>query len=375
MKRIILIGGIVLAVTFSSIQLVASASLKLAPGEAEIVYTFADDQPTPFLREPEGIALDRKGNIFVSDRRGDTRLENKIIKIPPRGESSILADLGPSLSGCSGASGILGLTTDPIGNVYAAFGSCGNNGGVWKIYRNGHIEHLSGSEDIETPNALTFDQRGNLYVTDSSYFVESGPGLVWRYGKSRNFEVWKSSKLLAPAESDPYPFPAPGANGIAFYPPNHVYVVNNEKSLILHIPVLPDGNAGEVTVVAGAWVSPPPEPTGPPGLLYAPDGLSVDVEGNLYAACPSAGLAPFPLSPVIKIYPATGNVEAIVAPYTDVDPSPLFDFPTSLAFGTGPLDKKSLFVVNPTLSGVATPGASGQVITQVGVGVPGRTGQ
>ena len=178
------------------------------------------------------------------------------------------------------------------------------------------------------PNDLVFDWCGNLYVTDSFPKDDKDPGLVWRYGKNRRFEVWASDDLLAPAPGfDPFGFPAPGANGIAFYPPNHVYVANNEKSIILDIELKKDGSAGEIEIVAGAW-----PPMGPPGVLTAPDGLTVDRQGNLYAAVPPAGLAPFPLSPVIKIYPDSGAVEPLFEP--SMDPSDLFDFPTSLAFGT-----------------------------------------
>jgi sugar lactone lactonase YvrE len=127
--------------------------------------------------------------------------------------------------------------------------------------------------------------------------------------------------------------------------------------------VLPDGAAGDVFVVAGTY-----PPAGPPGLLMAPDGLAIDAEGNLYTVVPPAGFAGFPLSPVIRITPTTGEVEAIVKPF--VDPSPLFDFPTSLAFGTGPLDHQSLFVVGITARTYGFEG-SGPKITQVGVGVRG----
>ena len=40
MKRSTLIQGIVLGLAFSTIQLTVSAAVKLAPGDAEIVYTF-----------------------------------------------------------------------------------------------------------------------------------------------------------------------------------------------------------------------------------------------------------------------------------------------------------------------------------------------
>jgi len=372
MKRISIIGGIVLGLTFSTIQLTAGWDCGLAFGEAEFAYSLAEfndpDADPPMLSEPEGIALDWRGNIYFSNRKGDgvTMTTNEIIRISPWGKKTVIADLGPAEPGFNG---VLGLTTDWWGNVYAAFVSGNERHGVWKISRYGHKRHLRGSKKIKMPNDLVFDWRGNLYVTDSFPKDEAGPGLVWRYGKrDRRFKVWASDVLLAPAPEpiNPYGFPAPGANGIAFYPPNHIYVANNEKSIILDIQVRRNGSAGEVKIVAGAW-----PPAGPPGILTAPDGLTVDVLGNLYAAVPAAGLAPFPLSPVIKINPVTHEVTPLFVPSTGF--SPLFDFPTSLAFGTRRGDRKTIFVINPTPAGIG-PG-SGQAITQVGVGVRGLPGQ
>ena len=146
---------------------------QLAVGEAAVIFPFEGD--SPLVASPEGIACDRRGNLFVSLRTSDgsSYVRNGIVKITPSGESSTLADLGPAEPGCNG---VLGLTTDPIGNVYAAFMACNDSHGVWKIYRDGQIEHLSGSENINLPNALTFDERGNLYVTDSFPVVPTDPG-------------------------------------------------------------------------------------------------------------------------------------------------------------------------------------------------------
>jgi sugar lactone lactonase YvrE len=369
MKLIIVWGSIVLFVLLSTSQLTAGRYSGLAPGEAKVVYSLEEfsspDADPPMLGEPEGIALDWRGNIYVSHRldNGVTRVKNEIIKITPWGTKRVIADLGPAEPGYSG---VLGLTTDWWGNVYAAFGSGNERHGVWKISPWGRKTHLRGSEQINFPNDLVFDWCGNLYVTDSFPRDEMGPGLVWRYGKSRYFQVWASSDLLAPALIDPFGFPGPGANGIAYYPPDHIYVASNEKSIIVEIKVMKDGSAGEIKTVAGAW-----PPMGPPGVLTAPDGLTVDRLGNLYSVVPPAGLAPFPLSPVIKIYPDTGAVEPLFEPSNQ--PSELFDFPTSLAFGTRGRAKKTIFVVNPTVSGF--PIGSGQVVTQIGVGVRGLPGQ
>jgi len=65
----------------------------------------------------------------------------------------------------------------------------------------------------------------------------------------------------------------------------------------------------------------------------------------------------------VRVDPRTGRVTPVT---TDGSP---FDWPTSLVFGRGPLDHKSLYVAN---SGIfegppdAVPG-----VVQLGVGVPG----
>ena len=369
MRRILMFGGWVLIVAIISSQQLTAIGVELDPGDAQVVYQL-EENPN-YIQEPEGIAIDWMGNTYISNRKNDgsSYIKNEVIRITPWGDSWVVADLGPA---APGSYGILGLTTDWRGNVYAAMSSANpDNHGVWKIRPYGGMERLKGSETINVPNALTFDHRGNLYVTDSFPKVATDPGLVWKYGKrSRGFKVWAESLLLAPDPViNPFPFPGPGANGIA-YARNHIYVANNEKSLILDIPIHRNGRAGEIEIIAGAWPPPPPPTSGPPPappLLFAPDGLSIDIHGNLYSVVPAAGLAPFPLSPVIKIYTKTGEVEAIIDPI--VTPSPLFDFPTSLAFGNWAMGQKSLFVVNPT-SGA--PGGSGPAITQVGVGVWGR---
>jgi sugar lactone lactonase YvrE len=366
MKRFTVTGGFVLALVFLVLQFTACSVPKLDVGEAEVVHTFENDPP--LYASPEGIAFDSQGNLFVSLRTfdGTSYVRNELIRISLKGEKTFVADLGSAEPGHHGA---VGLTTDSAGNVYLALASGNAHHGVWKITPEGETEHLKGSENIEAPNSLIFDPQGNLYATDSKSRVKTreDPGSVWKYGVSGVFEIWASSVLLAPDPladplSPPPPAPpvsGPGANGIVFAPPNQLYVANTEKCLILEIPVLPDGSAGEVTVVAGAY-----PPDGPPGLLFAPDGLALDAEGFIYTVIPPAGLTgpDFPLSPVIRIDPSTGEVEAVVDPL--VESSPMFDFPTSLAFGTGPWDHQSLFVVGITGRIYGFEG-SGPKITQV----------
>lgn len=332
-----------------------------APGEASIVYSFPVNGSAPV---PEGIAFDRRGNMYVSNRSGSggEYTHNTIEKITSDGSHSVLVDLGSS---CPGTHGLLGLTTDPIGNVYAAFDSCTPNHGVVKVSRTGHVTHLAGSEAMIVPNSLTFDSRGNLYVTDSF------GSAVYRYDKrASSFAPWVIHEYLAPG-GPPIPY---GANGIAFKAPNDLYVANTTGGFVVHIPILPDGAAG----IPGQIL-----PTGPLFWMFLfPDGLTIDTDGMLYAALPPAGTPPppgvpdpgIPLSPVVKMDPSTGLVTPVVEPFLAGFPgSEKFDTATSLAFGNGPFDRKSVFVISGDM--FRTPIGSGPVVTQVRIGVPGMMGQ
>ena len=367
MKRILTIGGMVLAVTVFSLNLLAAKGLKLAEGEAEVLYECLEPAPEGAVT-PEGIALDRNGNIYLSMRTTDgvAYLKNEIVKITPKGEVSILADLGPALLGL----GIVGLTTDSCGNVYAAFASGDANHGVWKIYPDGSAEQLAGSWQLQVPNALTFDNDGNLYVSDFDPLNDSAAG-IWKYGPDTGvFEPWCADPLVRALPIDPYGMPLGGANGVAFDPPNNLYVANTEQSIVVHVPIMEDGSAGVVSSI-----------TNHPYLVMNPDGVAVDNKGMVYTVIPIStvdvppdmgGPLP-PLSPVIRIDPKTGMIEPLFDPL--MDDSAIFDFPTSLAFGSGPLDKKSVYVISMGAVYFNFPPGTGPKLTQVGVGVPGRTGQ
>ncbi len=352
----------------------ASASLarpptptELAKGEYQVVYAF--ENPEGLAASTEGIALDFWGNKYISYRAFDaatnTFVENKLLRIDRKGRQREVADFGAAEPGCLG---ILGLTTDRWGNIYAAVMSGNDTHGVWAIHPIGWKMKLDGSDQIYVPNALTFDRCGNLYVTDSFPIDPEGPGLVWRYTRrEREFKVWASSDLLAPDPiNDPLsppwmdpPLAAPGANGIAFVPPNNIYVANSEKSLILHIPVTRQGEAGEVDIVTGTY-----PPAGPPGLLFGPDGLAADDAGNIYTVLPAAGLTRFPVSPVLKIDPSTGALEPIVTPL--VVPTDPFNFSTSLAVGKRHNEGDSVFVVGITAQVYGIPTDPPKIV-QVGI--------
>jgi sugar lactone lactonase YvrE len=316
--------------------------------------------------DPEGVAVDKVGNVFVSIG-GTTGPGGAILKFTPSGEKSVLVDFGTP--------GAIGLAVDADGGVYVArpvvAGSGVTDNGVYRVDRHGRAVRLPGTEQIVLPNALAFDHRGNLYVTETYSFdpplitypgisTAFGRGGLWRIPKRGPAELLLRDDLLTGLPPVLFPFPV-GANGIAFYH-GDLYVINTDKALVVRIPVRPDGSPGQPEV----WkqVADVPESIfyENPFIPLMLDGLAFDVQGNIYIAVPSRGA-------IVRINAADLSQETF-AVYPD---SPLLDAPVSLAFGTGKGERGSLFITNLGISGTIVPALpwAGPGLLKIDVGIPG----
>ncbi len=303
----------------------------------------------PFPVSTEGVAVDKFGNVYVSVRDGN---RGKIWKFTPPGEQSVFADIGVAMAA--------GLAVDAEGDVYIAM-AVGVDRGVYRINRHGHLVRLPGTEQIVFANALAFDHRGNLYVTES-YSMDSppayGPGGIWRIPQRGEAELWLRDDLLTGIGAVlGYPV---GANGIAFYH-GDLYVVNTDKGNVVRIPVKPDGSPGLPDVWAVLQEVPGSPMAGSPFPVLG-DGLALDVHGNIYVAVVSR-------SAIVRINADDKSQETIAALFTG---TPL-DTPASLAFGTGKGGRKSLFVANLGWLATINPGPSwpGPGLVKIEAGVPG----
>jgi sugar lactone lactonase YvrE len=225
--------------------------------------------------------------------------------------------------------------------------------GVYRVSKDGlTVERLPGSEQIAFANALTFDDDGNLYATDSF------TGKIWQYPEGGSFTEWLQHPLLESVPVPGAPVAIPGVNGIAFYPPNKLYVANTSQFSITRIYIEDDGSAGAVESVV-------PFDFG----LFAVDGIAVDAHETIYGVLAPANAeetgAP-PVPPVVTVDPATGTVAVLIADASN------FDTPTSLAFGIGGAwGRKTLYVANAALYGPVTNGP-GSGVVEVYAGIPGR---
>jgi DNA-binding beta-propeller fold protein YncE len=236
---------------------------------------------------PEGIAASFDGRLYVGNRQQfPDHVVNTILRVQRDGSTKVFAALPDS---DADAHGLLGLAVAPAGDVYAALASFDpTSHGVWQVSRNAASKRrLEGSVAIGFPNAMTFDRQGNLYVTDSQ-------GAIWRCRAGQGCEPWVADPLLAPLNSDPFGSPAPGANGIAFLPPDRLFVANTEQSLIAVVRIGTDGSAGT------------PQALTAPFTLLALDGITVDAQGNLYVVLPAFEIVGS--APIVRLNPDTGEI-------------------------------------------------------------------
>jgi gluconolactonase len=209
----------------------------------------------------EGPTVDAEGNVYFTDI-----LMQRIMRLSRTGEFSVFRDQSNVANG---------LVIDPQGRLVAAEGARSptaerhgmKTGGIPRVTRTdlktGRIEILADAYEgkpLSGPNDVTIDGRGRLYVTDST------GGAVYRIDGPRQI----ARILAAPDIERP--------NGIQISPDDRtLYLVEAngvEKGarMIRAYDLRPDGSVSNMRVLYNFY----------PGR--SADGMSIDVEGNLYAA-------------------------------------------------------------------------------------------
>jgi sugar lactone lactonase YvrE len=237
---------------------------------------------------PEGICLDRKGNVYVvtvemprPDRRNGTLIvfdaKGKHLRTVRIADSStMLLDLrfhpqtGKLLVVDYGAAKL--LTVDPQTGASSVF--------------------MTVSGEKPGLDGICFDAVGNVYTTDAHQ------GIIWKVGKDGGEAlVWVESPLLKPTR----PPPAIGANGLWFNnKQTALFVANTAQDTIVKIPV------------SGS----PLEPGTPEVFVNraggGPDGIIIDEDDNLWVACNQS-------NEIMVIEPKQGRVIARLGDFGGID--------------------------------------------------------
>ncbi len=287
------------------LRVLAPLALSLAASTAfasEVVESY--DASTGEL--PEGVAVSPAGDIYVTlAGTGELRrLDGKTYA----GET--LANLPV------GGGFLLGMAFDQD-ELYVALASFdATTSGIWQVEDDGTTQRVVVFGADEFPNDLTFDDKGNMFIT------ESISGSVYRVpvGSTERELFIQDPLLVGDVAVSPVPFPI-GANGIVYDDQADVVLVANSQ--VPGVIEIEDdcGVAGAVSVLSAGE------------NLRGADGLSIDKRGDIIVVSNFN-------STVSVIDRDTGAAEIIA------DGSDGLLFPSTVAFGQRGPDKRSLFVAN-----------------------------
>jgi sugar lactone lactonase YvrE len=211
---------------------------------------------------PEGITADANGNIYVTTFAlgGTSSGVGQMFVFGPHGQLLRQIDIAGSTTF------LLDLAFHPTTGALLVI-----DFGAQQILR---VDPSSGASNVFAtipgganagPNVLTFDDAGNVYISDSFQ------GKIWRTGpKGGAVAEWVASPLLATSGVPPF-----GANGLAFNRNRSaLFVANTGNDTVVRIPVLAGGAAGAPEVFVNS--------------INGADGLIIDESDNLWVAANQA---------------------------------------------------------------------------------------
>jgi sugar lactone lactonase YvrE len=244
---------------------------------------------------PTGVALDAAGNMYISDTGdycigpgGDT-----VRKVDPNGTITTVAGTGEAgFSGDGGPAtkakldGPFGVAVDREGNLYI---SDGFNYRIRKVDKDGIITTFAGtgkegysgdggpatSAKLTEPDQMTFDAKGNLYLGDWSSVRKIDPsGTITT--------VAGTGRLGFSGDGGPATDAKMTASDVALNDKGNLYISDTEHHRIRMV-----NKDGIIDTVAGTGKEGYSGDGGPAtkAALNLPIGIALDSEGNLFIAC------------------------------------------------------------------------------------------
>ena len=250
---------------------------------------------------PEGIAADKHGNIYVTTfaPTAPAGTLGQLIVFDRHGQ--LVRQVG--VQGSSSA--LLGLDFHPKSGALLVI-----DFGAAKVLK---VNPMNGNSEVFTTvtgpaglNALTFDKQGNVYISDSFQ------GIIWKTGQNGGpATTWVTDATLTTTG-----VPGFGANGVGFDKNETVlYVANTGNDTVVQIPVS-GGVPGKPAVLTNS--------------INGADGLILDDDDNIWVAANQAD--------EIVVIDKTGKVIAKLGDFDGIDrhgaPIGLL-FPASPVFSGG----------------------------------------
>jgi sugar lactone lactonase YvrE len=235
---------------------------------------------------PEGIAADKAGNLYVAtfDPTGSATDKRQLFVFDRQGRLV----RGVAVAGASSA--LLGLDFHPTTGALLVidFGK----GNVLKV------DPVTGASTIFTSigagsglNALTFDQAGNVYISDSFQ------GIIWKTGPAGGPAAAWATDTPAEPVLHPQGIPPFGANGVGFNKAfDTLFVANTANDSIIRVPAS-GGVVGNANVLTFS--------------INGADGLILDADDNIWVCANQAD--------EVVVIDKTGKVIAKLGDFDGID--------------------------------------------------------
>jgi hypothetical protein len=265
----------------------ANANTSIPPTTPAVNTPTSASNPYSAWVQPEGIAVDGSGNVWVAD----SVLDN-LYKIPYSGGSYST----PVLIDGDGLCSPYGVAVDGSGNVYVANADLTGSNFQNNDCSANVIEYPGGStsgkktigvtSDFDSPNGVAVDGSGNVYVADYGLANNSGNG-VWKITSSGTVQIGGTN--TGPGNNNPYAVAVDSSGNVYVA----VWVAFNSNGDATQGSVYKlkwnGGNSYTESLVGSAFVSPTGIVLDPAGDLYvSDDDFAADIPaGFVYKFTPN----------------------------------------------------------------------------------------
>jgi len=269
----------------------------LIPAKAQTITTVAggdigDGGPAPaaLIKNPYGIAMDASGNVYIADFTSNlirkVSTGGIITTVAGNGSGGFTGDGSPAT--LASLSNPTGVAVDGSGNIYIADQS---NNRIRKVNTLGIISTIAGtggpgysgdgvlatSAELYNPHDVAVDVSGNVYISDASnYRIRKVNTLGIITTVAGNGSGGYSGDGIAATTTSLW-LP----QGIALDGSGYIYIADYYNSRIRKVNV-----SGIITTIAGSATAgySGDERAATIAEIYEPNGVTVDVSGNIYIA-------------------------------------------------------------------------------------------